>query len=229
MHIVDKGDGWSVEGTTLHSVLSRPVLLLNRSYLPVRISTARRSLVLLYGGRAKALDEHYEAHDFDSWLDLPHSVLPSLATRRGRMRVPEILLLVHYDRVPRSPLRLSRRNVFLRDDYTCQYCGRRHAVRELNLDHVTPRCRGGATSWENLVTSCRPCNLVKADRLPDECGMRPRLQPRRPTWSLVAQIAAVQHRAASWDPFLGSSVHRLDAQAGGRESSGCVAPRGRGW
>ncbi len=118
------------------------------------------------------------------------------------MRIPRIVLLVHYNTVPRAPVRLSRRNLFLRDDYTCQYCGLRPPLRELNLDHVLPRSRGGRSSWENLVTSCRHCNLRKGRETPEECGMALRHAPARPSWTTAARLEALPLRFAEWEPFL---------------------------
>lgn len=185
-------------------VLDSPVLVLNRSYQPVRITTARGAFTLLFAGRAQALDADYEPHDFNAWLAASlRSLEVAIGTRRGPLRVPRVVLLTTFNRVPRTPLRLSRRNILLRDEHTCQYCGARPGLRELNLDHVQPRSRGGATSWENLVTSCRSCNLAKGHRTPEEWG-RPLAQAaRRPTWSVVAQLAGHKARYREWVPFLG--------------------------
>jgi 5-methylcytosine-specific restriction endonuclease McrA len=194
--------------------LSAPVLVLNRSFQPVRITTARHGFTLLYLGRARALDRSYEPYDFHEWSRLSgpahHAAAPSLAhdgeayigTPRGRIRVPRVLLLSGYNRVPHAPLRLSRRNIFLRDGFTCQYCGRRPGTRELNLDHVMPRSRGGRSTWENLVTSCRECNLRKGWATPEESGMLLRSRPARPGWSTALIMAAPTRRYAEWEPFL---------------------------
>ena len=95
--------------------------------------------------------------------------------------VPRVVQLVTYDRMPRSAVRLTRRNIFLRDGHTCQYCARRATPRELNLDHVMPRSRGGPMTWENVVCSCRVCNLRKGGRLAHDIGMHPSVRPHRPT------------------------------------------------
>jgi 5-methylcytosine-specific restriction endonuclease McrA len=98
---------------------------------------------------------------------------------------------------------LNRRNVFERDRYRCQYCGRVYPESKLNLDHVIPRDRGGRTSWENLVTSCIDCNSRKANRLPHQAGLSLRRQPLRPKHR---PFLSVLHRTGSreaWKPFLG--------------------------
>jgi 5-methylcytosine-specific restriction endonuclease McrA len=185
-------------------VLALPVLLVNRHYAPVSVTTARRAVVLLYAGAARALDHEGEAHDFGAWLRLPvREVDDGIAMVDGALRVPRVLYLTRYERAPRITVRLTRRNLMLRDGHQCQYCGRRPALRDLNVDHIVPRSRGGADSWENLVVSCRVCNLKKGRRTPDEAGMRLLCTPRRPRWSTAAHILLAEREPFSeWQPFL---------------------------
>ncbi len=183
--------------------LSAPVLVLNRSYSPVRVTTARQAFEMLYQGRAWALSRVFESHDFEQWSSLePADDDEHVGTPSGRLLVPRLVLLATFNRVPQAPVRLSRRNVFLRDGYQCQYCGRRPPVRDLNLDHVTPRSRGGRSTWDNLVTSCRECNLKKGRALPHECGMVLSSRPVRPRWSAAVQLEAAPRRFEEWEPFL---------------------------
>jgi 5-methylcytosine-specific restriction endonuclease McrA len=185
-------------------VLSLPVLLVNRHFAPVTVATARRAFVLLYGGAAHALDDGGDSHDFDAWFKLPlrksDDPLPVVG---GAVRVPRVLHLLRYDRAPRFTVRLTRKNLMIRDGHQCQYCGRRPSHRELNLDHVVPRSRGGQDSWENLVVSCRVCNLKKGRRTPTEAGMTLLRQPHLPRWSTATQILLVTRRPyEEWQPFL---------------------------
>lgn len=187
----------------IRDVLSLPVLLLNRNFYPVSITTARRAVVLLYGGAAAALDEDGETHDFDRWRVLPvrhHD--DGIPLVRGELRVPRVLHLLRYERAPRIVVRLTRRNLMLRDEHQCQYCGRRPHQRDLNLDHVVPRSRGGGESWENLVVSCRQCNLRKGRRTPDEAGMRLLRVPFKPRWSTPTQILLEREPFSEWHPYL---------------------------
>ena len=153
------------------------------------------------------MDERGDTHDFGYWRSLPVRDLDDgLAIVGGVLRVPRILHLLRYKRTPRPAVRLTRRNLMLRDDHSCQYCGKRPPLRELNLDHVVPRCRGGGDSWENLVTSCRNCNLKKGHRTPREAGMVLRSRPRKPHWTTTAQILMAQREPFSeWEPFLKAS------------------------
>jgi 5-methylcytosine-specific restriction endonuclease McrA len=187
--------------------LRSPVLVLNRSYQPVRITDAKQGFSLLYLGRARALDASYEPYDFHAWAArVPRDGDEAIGTPRGAICIPRVLQLLDYNRVPRAPLRLSRRHVYMRDDYTCQYCGSKPGVKELNLDHVVPRSRGGRSTWENLVTSCRVCNLRKGWATPEEANMRLRKIPVRPSWSMALQLAAQRRRFAEWEPFLAAVV-----------------------
>jgi 5-methylcytosine-specific restriction endonuclease McrA len=185
-------------------VLGIPVLVLNRHFAPVTLATARRALVLLYGGAARALDDKGETHDFDTWLRLPvrerDDVVPLINTQ---LRVPRVLHLVRYDRFPVMAIRLTRRNLLLRDDSRCQYCARRPPLRELNIDHVIPRSRGGRDTWENLVISCRDCNLKKGRRTPAESGMQLLRRPVKPRWTTSHHILLASKRPyEEWTPFL---------------------------
>jgi 5-methylcytosine-specific restriction endonuclease McrA len=185
-------------------VLTLPVLLLNRHFSPVSVATVRRAFVLLYGGSANALDDTGETYDFSSWLRMPVRTrddgLPIIGSQ---VRVPRVLHLLRYDRAPRIAVRLTRRNLMIRDQFQCQYCGRRPSARDLNVDHVVPRSRGGLDSWENLVVSCRPCNLRKGRRTPGEAGMALLSIPHHPRWSTATQIRLVTREPfAEWQPFL---------------------------
>jgi 5-methylcytosine-specific restriction endonuclease McrA len=179
-------------------------LLLNRYYAPISVTTARRAMILLYGGAARAVDDRGETHDFGNWLDMPvRDADDEIPIVGGALRVPRVLHLLRYDRAPRFTVRLTRKNLMLRDGQQCQYCGTRPCLRELNVDHVMPRCRGGGDSWENLVVSCRVCNLKKGRRTPEEAGMRLLRQPQKPRWSTTAHILlATRDPFEEWHPFL---------------------------
>ena len=197
------------------------MLVLNRHFSPVRITTARQAFLLLYIGRARALDRRFEPHPWDGGAHGPlEPGDETVGTPRGKIRVPRVLLLSGYSRTPQAPLRLSRRNIFVRDGFTCQYCMARPGVRELNLDHVVPRSRGGRSSWENLVTSCRDCNLDKGDATPDEAGMPLRTTPKRPSWSMALMMSAPTSRYPEWEPFLVGVGHAPSEPAEGNAAEG---------
>ena len=144
-----------------HALLA-PVLVLNASYEPINVCAARRALVLVLKG--VAMTEEENGH--------------FLHSARVAMRLPSVIRLLEYRRMPHQTRSLSRKNILMRDRYTCQYCLKTLNSGELTLDHVIPRSRAGETTWENLVACCHPCNNRKGSRTPEEAGMRLARAPR---------------------------------------------------
>ena len=144
------------------NILRGPVLVLNASYEPINVCAARRALVLMLKGVA-ASEEHTGSYIHG-------------ATRA--VLVPSVIRLLEYRRIPRQTRALSRKNILMRDRYTCQYCHKTMSSNELTLDHVIPRSRTGETTWENLVACCHPCNNRKGNRTPEEAGMKLARAPR---------------------------------------------------
>src|SRR4051812_32807449 len=162
----------------------KQVLVLNASYEPLNVCSVRRAHVLVFKGKAEVLEE----------LDRP------LTSATSTFRWPHVIRLVTYVRVPRLVQRkISRRALFARDGWRCVYCGTTNG--RLTLDHVIPRSRGGESSWENVVTSCAPCNLRKADRLPHEVQMELPVPPRPPAAVLFIRLAA-QKIPTRWERYL---------------------------
>jgi 5-methylcytosine-specific restriction endonuclease McrA len=182
-------------------VLNTKVLVLNRSYLPVHITSVRRALSLLYQDIARAVDAQYRTFDFASWADLAAEE-DRIGLVNRAIRVPRVILLLAYDRVPRRYVRFSRHNIYARDRSRCQYCGRQFARVELNLDHVVPRSKGGKSTWENVVCSCHRCNRLKGGRTPAEAGMRLIRLPFRPEWTPFMAETYSLRRHKEWLPFL---------------------------
>ena len=145
------------------AVLEQPVLVLNRLWQAVNICSARRALSMLFEGNAQVV--HSEAGNFDTfnfneWADFSERE-PGPECIHGvsiALRLPRVILLAVYDRMPRKEVKFTRHNIFQRDKNTCQYCGKKFDTRDLNLDHVVPRQHNGPTTWENIVCSCIPCN-----------------------------------------------------------------------
>jgi 5-methylcytosine-specific restriction endonuclease McrA len=160
------------------------VLVLNASYEPLNVTTVRRAHVLVFKGKAEVLEE----------LKQP------LRSATDTYPWPHVIRLVSYVRVPRAIQRkISRRALFARDNWRCVYCGT--ATGRLTLDHVVPRSRGGDSVWENVVTSCAPCNLKKGNRLPEEIEMQLPRAPRAPTPVLFIRLASPKI-PDRWQPYL---------------------------
>lgn len=185
------------------SVLSRGVLVLNRSWLAIATTPVRHALSLVFTDSAHAIQpETFETHDFTSWAQLP--VLDgedSVSTVNLELRVPEVIVLRNYGGVPRQVLPFTRRNLLRRDEARCQYCGRRPGQAELSIDHVVPRSRGGETSWENCVLACVRCNRRKGSLAVEAAGMKLLREPRAPQWSPIFEVAGTQQREA-WRRFV---------------------------
>ena len=160
------------------------VLVLNASYEPLNVTSVRRAHVLVFKGKAEVIEE----------LEQP------LRSATDTYPWPHVIRLVQYVRVPRTLQRkISRRALFARDGWRCMYCGT--ANGRLTLDHVVPRSRGGDSVWENVVTSCAPCNMRKGDRLLHEVRMTLHRPPRPPTPALFIKLASPTI-PTGWRPYL---------------------------
>jgi 5-methylcytosine-specific restriction endonuclease McrA len=159
------------------------VLVLNASYEPLNVCSVRRAHVLVFKGKAEVLEE----------LEKP------LRSASDTFQRPHVIRLLHFVRVPRAVKRkISRKALFARDGHKCAYCG---STGKLTLDHVVPRSRGGDSVWENVVTSCAPCNLRKGNRTPEEIKMRMLITPSAPTPALFVTLSA-PGVPDGWQPYL---------------------------
>lgn len=155
------------------AVLNRPTLVLNRNWQPVGVATVAKSLVKVWNETARIIDPaDYQQYSWADWARLRSSDDDLvIRTRTDRLRVPEVIVLAKYDRLPSSTVTFSRRNIFKRDHFACPYCGRQPGSGELTIDHIVPRSQGGASTWENCALACIECNARKADRTPDQARM----------------------------------------------------------
>jgi len=161
------------------------VLVLNASYEPINVCTVRRAAVLLLKNRAEILEE-------GDW---------ALHAENLTLARPVVIRLLAYVRIPRDAHRrkITRRAVFARDRWTCQYCG--HERGHLTVDHVVPRSKGGRSTWDNIVTCCAPCNRRKGDRLPRQANMVPARPPKAPSATIFIHVATPTIPAA-WEQYL---------------------------
>lgn len=192
----------SMSAPSISPSMDARVLVLNRAYQPVAVTRAMRAFGLLFSGAARALDHEFRSFDFLSWAELGTELGDDVIhTPRMVLKVPRVVVLQAYDRMPRTQVRFSRQNVYLRDNFTCQYCAKVFPRTALNLDHVVPRSQGGRTSWENVVCSCVRCNLNKGGRTPEQAGLKLLKVPKRPSWSsLSPSIGKIPYK--EWLPFV---------------------------
>lgn len=187
------------------------VLVLNSLYQAVQITGVQRAFRLFYSGRARALDPDFRTYDFENWCDLPVGVEhEAIRTPSCAIRIPRVIQLVSYNRVPRREVRFTRRNIFYRDKHRCQYCNRVLPQRELNLDHVVPLSRGGRSEWANVVTACVPCNSRKGNRLPPEAGMKLFRLPRKPAGHPLMRAIWIGRFHEEWKSYLDEAYWNVE-------------------
>lgn len=202
------------------AALNSSVLVLNRQYMAVHVVDVRRAFGLLIRELAEVIhieDGQYANYDFQSWREIselkasfkePHE--DWIRSVNFEIQVPRVLRLLYYDRVPKQRVRLNRRNLFARDGNRCQYCGQLFVTSELSIDHVVPSCRGGETTWENVVCACVKCNVRKGGRTPQEAGMKLYRTPVRPKRSPLLAIKLGNPKYASWKTFLNAAYWSVD-------------------
>lgn len=184
-------------------MLEGPVLVLNNAFLPVQITSVKRAVTLVYKGFAKIVDEQYQLYDFQSWAEVAVSLHEDrIHLTRSVMKVPRVILLQYYEKLPRRNVRLTRQNIYLRDKNTCQYCGRIFPRADLNLDHVIPVSQGGKTTWQNVVCSCLRCNHKKGGRTPAQAGIKLLSKPQRPAHSIFMNISPKPYLLDAWKVYM---------------------------
>jgi 5-methylcytosine-specific restriction endonuclease McrA len=197
--------------TVVISGLTSNVLVLNRLYHPIHVTSARRAFVLLYKNDAEAITlagDRLVSFDFSAWMQHSTNGAPVtedddfVATVASHLRVPRVVRLLEYERFPVGRVNFSRRNVLARDEYRCQYCSHRGSARELTLDHVIPRSRGGKHCWTNVVAACYRCNDRKGRLTPKEAGMHLLREPVAPKRSPEIKRKLEERKYNIWRMFL---------------------------
>jgi 5-methylcytosine-specific restriction endonuclease McrA len=199
--------------TFMSDILNKTiVLVLNRNWQAINIRTPQDAFCQMATNVATALDielsddlraQALRPVTWDEWITLPvREGDYAVCTARGAIRVPAVIVAVNYAHVPKKRPKLSAKNIRERDGNRCQYTGKLLHPDEGSLDHVVPRSRGGADSWENLVWSAKEVNQRKADRLPHEAGLKLLTVPRAPKELPVAQLLRNSHGVAEWELFL---------------------------
>lgn len=190
------------------TILEEQVLVLNKRWMPLRTVTVQEAIGLVAKGSAMILEpDTYVQHHLVSWNDVSKAKAalgPRAVIRSSYLTLvqPEVIILSKYENQGASSVVFSRRNLFKRDKYTCQYCGsqpRDHSA--LTVDHLIPRSKGGKSTWDNTVLACVDCNKRKADKTPEQAGMKLRRIPKKPSWKTLMQVNPKLHRE-SWEAFL---------------------------
>ncbi len=176
--------------------MQQNILVLNSSYVPIDVANIQRTLKLLFKGKAEVIsveDGNYATYNFSSWEEVSlfrqatwdkYKNYDYFDNSGNIFGIPKVIRLTGYNKVP-VKLRLTRRNIIMRDDHTCQYCGKKKNLSELNIDHIVPKAQGGSNSWVNLACSCIKCNSHKRDRTPKQANMKLLRHPKKPTIYLM--------------------------------------------
>jgi len=189
---------------------SYQTLVLNRLWQAVNVVGVERAFSLLSLDHAQVIyaeDGSFRMFDGPAWFDFCSDLDESNGSRvirtvNQKVLVPSVLILRSYDRMLMQEIKFNKQNLLERDDYSCQYCGKKMPVKELNMDHVIPRDRGGNTTWENIVISCVTCNSKKSNRLPKEAGMRLMKEPKRPPQRPFMSTLYGKSMDKTWSHFI---------------------------
>jgi len=188
--------------------LNSKVLVLNRLWQVIDVCSVRRAICLLYLRHAQVVLKEggsFYTFGFEEWRDFSQNSADNgdvIRTITYKIKVPRVILLMIYDKLPPREVKFTRRNIYRRDKNTCQYCGKTFRPEELNIDHVVPLSRGGKDTWENVVCSCISCNLRKGNKTLKEAGMRLIRKPKKPEWRTFIKENLANIKEESWKSFL---------------------------
>ena len=197
------------------------MLLLNAHYMALRVVSVRRAFTLLFKqddfrqpvAEVICIESgRFVSYDFDDWVEVSSYTDAMdngngdwVRTVRFRLAVPRIVRVLTFAKLPKQEVKFNRRNLFARDDNTCQYCGRRFPTSQLSLDHVVPRSLGGRANWQNIVCACLRCNVRKGGRTPQQAHLRLIRPPVKPSRNPAVSITLSDNRYASWRQFLNAA------------------------
>ena len=192
-------------------MLNTPTLVLNKMWMPVDVTTVRDALCKLFEGRAKAVTDDYDMYDFESWAELALTKdEPYISTSRSHLKVPSVIVLTTYDKMPTTTVVFSRMNIYRRDEFTCQYCEKKRGSSSFTIDHVIPRSRGGKSTWTNCVLACWECNAKKADKMIAQSGMKLKREPVKPEWTPRMVLRRVKNTPENWKKFINDAYWNVE-------------------
>ena len=199
-------------------VLNREVLVLNKLWQVVDICSVKRAFCLVYLKHAAVVLKEggsFYTFGFEEWKDFSQNSARDddiVRTVTYNIRIPHIILLIIYDRMPPREVKFTRNNIYKRDKNICQYCGKKFKTEELNIDHVVPLSRGGKHTWSNVVCSCISCNLRKGSKTLSEARMSLIRKPRKPSWRSFVKDSLVDVKEESWKSFLDLAYWNIELE-----------------
>lgn len=187
-------------------MVSQSVLVLNRNWNAIHVCSVKRAIGLVFQDLAHVVTEDYRTFDFNTWTELSRHMDEHgnefIRTPSMRVLVPEVIILRHFNRMPPRTIKFNRKNIYIRDSHTCQYCGAKPPKEQLTIDHVLPRSRGGRSTWENVVLACQDCNSRKGDRLLPDLPMKLSRKPKRPSWFAAMRSSLGKPDKPIWSKFV---------------------------
>lgn len=186
----------------------KSVLILNKNWLPINVTSIKHSLSLLFSNNAKGLivnNNETRVLEWTEWCLLKDTGEESISTSRGPIKVPKIIILNWYDKIPRQRIKFTQRNLWERDNFTCQYTGKKLSKATGTIDHIIPKSRGGKTTWENCVLAHKEINAQKADKTLEQTGLRLLKTPLAPRVMPVSFYIRNRYNVKEWNLFLQNS------------------------
>jgi 5-methylcytosine-specific restriction endonuclease McrA len=183
------------------------VLVLNKNWQAVGIKNPADTFAMLMTDAATGLDikgnDYMTPLRWKDWINLPIDKDDDyVQTVNQKIKIPKVIILSNFDKVPKKRPRFSQKNIWIRDNFTCQYTGKRLKPGEGNIDHIVPKSRGGGTDWSNCVLACKKVNAKKADATPEEVGLRLLKKPEPPKELPVYHYITNKHNIKEWEIFL---------------------------
>jgi len=190
-------------------LLLNRVLVLNRNWFPIGIFSLKNAFCKLLSRRVRALNHvDYNVYDFIGWANVSANEFSYIRTSRGSIATPEIVISSYYDRIPRFIPGASRRNILRRDEYICQYSGRKLSENEATVDHIIPKSKGGKNNWRNCVASSFSINNKKSDSFLTDTNLELIANPDVPKNNLLFQLPYSFRVPDSWKAFLFKKDHK---------------------
>ena len=182
------------------------VLILNKHWIPINTTTARHSFALMYSENAKGImieEDKVVPLEWNEWVSLNLKENDrTVKTVKGFIKIPTVIVLTNYDKIPRQTIKFTQKNLWERDNFTCQYTGKKVTRTNGNIDHIIPRSQGGKTSWENCVIAHKEINAIKADRTPEQAGLKLLKKPSAPKFMPVSFYIKNKDKIEDWNLFL---------------------------
>ena len=182
------------------------VLILNKHWIPINTTTARHSFALMYSENAKGImieEDKVVPLEWHEWVCLKLNQSDrTIKTVRGFIKIPTVIVLNHYDKIPKQTIKFTQKSLWERDNFTCQYTGKKVTRTNGNIDHIIPRSQGGKTSWENCVIAHKEINALKADRTPEQAGLILIKKPKAPRIMPVSFYIRNKEEVKDWELFL---------------------------